>query len=184
MTPASTPVVPARAALLPDLDPLPPRDVVVGVGRWVVSADRTERLVTYALGSALAVTVYDPLVGVGGLLHAVAPSAASGTGPASQFVDAGMKAMVRAAYRLGASRARLVVTMVGGAEGDGPNEIDQEIGPENVQSLRRLLWRNGVSLSAEATGGRGVFRTASLVIANGEVQVKVDGRVSALSAGA
>jgi chemotaxis protein CheD len=182
VTPASVPLVPARTEPSRGDAPLDPplRDRVVGIGTYVVSADRSERLVAYALGSGLAVAIYDPMVGVGGLLHAMRPSAALGTGPAAQFVDAGTQEMVRAAYRLGAAKGRLVVKIIGGAECDGGDATNPGAGPGNVQALRRLLWRNNVRLTAESTGGRGVLRTASLIVANGEVQVKVDGHVMPL----
>ena len=47
--------------------------LVVGVGDCRVSNDAESLLVTYALGSCIAVTVHDPVAAVGGLLHFMLP---------------------------------------------------------------------------------------------------------------
>ncbi|MGD9140334.1 MAG: chemotaxis protein CheD, partial [bacterium] len=70
-------------------------------------------LVTHALGSCLGLMIYDPAEKVGGLLHAVLPLSTvnperARTNPL-MFVDLGVPRLFRAAYELGAERARLVV---------------------------------------------------------------------------
>ena len=47
--------------------------VAVGVGDCRVSNDPECVLVTYALGSCIAVLIHDPTAGVGGLLHFALP---------------------------------------------------------------------------------------------------------------
>ena len=46
---------------------------VVGIGDALVSRDPGSMLVTYALGSCVAVAIHDPVVRVGGLLHFMLP---------------------------------------------------------------------------------------------------------------
>ena len=48
---------------------------VVKISDMKVSDDPSTTLVTYALGSCIAVTLYDPVKHVGGLLHYLLPSA-------------------------------------------------------------------------------------------------------------
>ena len=43
----------------------------VGVGDMKVSSDPGDTIVTFALGSCLGVTIYDPVTRVGGMLHAM-----------------------------------------------------------------------------------------------------------------
>ena len=52
------------------------RPLVVGVGDCKVSADPQSELVTYALGSCIAVSIWDPVSKVGGLLHFMLPDSA------------------------------------------------------------------------------------------------------------
>ena len=47
--------------------------LVVGVADLAVSKDSSKSIVTYALGSCIGVTVYDPVAKVGGLLHFMLP---------------------------------------------------------------------------------------------------------------
>ena len=46
---------------------------VVSVADMKVSANPGDTLVTYALGSCLGITVYDPVAHVGGMLHVMLP---------------------------------------------------------------------------------------------------------------
>lgn len=44
-------------------------EVVVGVGDMKVSNDPEVVLATYSLGSCIGLSIYDPIVRVGGMLH-------------------------------------------------------------------------------------------------------------------
>ena len=55
------------------------RTVVVGVADFKISTDPLTYLVTYALGSCLGVTFYDEKRRIGGLLHAMLPTATRST---------------------------------------------------------------------------------------------------------
>ena len=48
--------------------------IVVGVADLAVTDDPTTSLITYALGSCIGVTIYDPAARVGGMLHFMLPS--------------------------------------------------------------------------------------------------------------
>lgn len=134
------------------------------------------RLTTFALGSCLGLVIYDPEVEVGGLLHAMLPSAAAagddGSNP-SMFVDLGVPALFRACYELGAKKERLVVRAAGGAfvRGTRGNDDYFEIGKRNVVMLKKLLWKNGVVLEGADLGGN-VSRTLVLDLQTGTLTVK------------
>jgi chemotaxis protein CheD len=160
-------------------------DITVGMADLKVSADRTARLVTYALGSCLGVSVYDPAAGVGGMLHVMLPLSEidhekARVNPAL-FVDTGVPALFRACYRLGAVKSRMVVKVAGGAAAAAPGASDQfQIGKRNLLTLRKLLWKNGVLVDALDVGGHGVSRTMSLDLADGAVTLKKSGTVTSL----
>ncbi len=153
--------------------------IVVGIAELKVSADPTDTLVTYALGSCLGVCIHDPVAGVGGLLHAMLPSPRSvtvgGEHNPARFVETGVPALFRAAYALGARKERVVVTVTGGASMTAQGRPDGfQIGKRNFVELKRLLWKNGVILRDQDVGGNH-SRTVSLDVATGEVRVRSGG---------
>jgi chemotaxis protein CheD len=155
-------------------------DRVVGIAEMAVSTRRDERLVTYALGSCLGVTVYDPVAGVGGLLHVMLPSSDIDPEKAHKnpylFVDTGVPELFRACYRAGAVKERLIVKVVGGAFSGEDEHADQfQVGKRNLITFKKLLWKNGVILRGEAVGGQRLSRTVSLRLDTGEVLVKANG---------
>lgn len=159
--------------------------LVVGIAEMRVTNTPGDLLVTYALGSCLGVCIHDPTAGVGGLLHAMLPSAQmdppKGRANPAHFVDTGVAALFRRAYALGAAKERIVVSVAGGASMTaGGREDGFQIGKRNFIEFKKLLWRNGVVLRDQDVGGN-ISRTVSLDIATGEVLVKAGGREYALS---
>lgn len=156
------------------------RERVVGVADLCVSADVDVRLVTYALGSCLGVTVYDATARVGGMLHVMLPTGSidpdkMAENP-SMFVDSGVPALFKECYKLGARKERMVVRVAGGSHTGATDEDDRyQIGKRNLLALRKLLWKNGVMLHAQDTGGIQVSRTMWLDIGTGQVSLKVNG---------
>lgn len=156
------------------------RECAVGVADMRVSGNGDERLVTYALGSCLGVSVYDPVARVGGLLHVMLPTGSIDPEKMAQnpamFVDSGVPALFKEAYKLGARKERMVVKVAGGSHTGATDEDDKyQIGKRNLLALRRLLWKNGVMLHAQQTGGIQVSRTMWLDIGTGEVTLKSNG---------
>ena len=153
------------------------RDIVVGIGELAVGG-RDDLLITYALGSCLGVTLYDPVAGVGGLLHAMLPTSSLDPQRAAQtpglFVDTGVPALFRACYAAGASKSRLVVRVAGGGRsGDGEDQF--QIGKRNVLTLRKLLWKNAVLVQAEDVGGESLSRSLALDVGTGTLRLRRNG---------
>jgi chemotaxis protein CheD len=169
------------ATLLPAASP-----IVVGMADLKVAADRGARLVTYALGSCLGITVWDPVVKVGGMVHVMLPTSTLDADKAAakpaMFVDTGVPLLFKTAYAQGARKERMVVKVAGGAQSGASPEGDRfQIGKRNMVALRQLLWKNGVLISADDTGGVGVSRTLSLDLDTGDVTVRTGaGSLSAL----
>lgn len=151
--------------------------LVVGVGELQVSSDPAVTLITYALGSCLGVTIYDPVARVGGLLHAVLPRTELDPERArvepALFVESGLPALFRACYALGARKDRLVVRLAGaGAAAERRDHF--EIGRRNLLMARQLFWKNSVLVRSQEVGGSG-SRTLSLHLGSGEVRVRSSG---------
>lgn len=156
------------------------RHVVVGMADCKVSRTDEETLVTYALGSCLGVVLHDPVAGVAGLLHVMLPQSSIDEEKAranpSMFVDTGVPRLFKACYELGARKERMTVSVAGGAHAGLSEEDDRfQIGKRNLLALRKLLWRNGVMIHAEETGGCGKSRTMSVAVGSGVVVLKTNG---------
>ena len=149
-------------------------DVVVGISELRVSNVKNDCLVTYALGSCIAVAVYDPLVKVGGLLHFMLPESTLDAEKAREhpgmFADTGIPFLFKSCYKLGAEKKRMVIKVAGGARiMDDMNYF--RIGQKNLTALRRIFWKNNVLIDAEDTG-EDFNRTVRLEIATGKFLVK------------
>ncbi|HLI86249.1 MAG TPA: chemotaxis protein CheD [Bryobacteraceae bacterium] len=154
------------------------RDIVVGMADCRTTADPRILLATYALGSCVAVVVYDPVSKVGGLLHFMLPDSAMdparGQENPYKFADAGIPLLLNKVFSQGASKNRLMVWAVGGAQILDDQGVFQ-IGKRNCLAARRALWKLGVMVSGEAVGGVD-FRTVKLEMATGRLFVEEGGR--------
>lgn len=150
-----------------------------------VSCSPEDEIVTFALGSCLGISVYDPWAHVGAMLHVMLPSSSIDSVKAStnpcMFVDTGVKNLFLASYKAGAQRSRLEVNAVGGACVQGLEDDDYfQIGKRNVTMLRSLLWKNGIMLKNSDFGGR-LARTMSLDMSSGLVSIRTNGTTEILS---
>jgi chemotaxis protein CheD len=151
--------------------------LVVGVADCQISGDEGTVLVTYALGSCIAVAIHDPLTRVGGLLHFMLPESSIDRAKAEQnpymFADTGIPLLFRRAYGSGAEKRRLVVWISGGAQVMNDGGVF-DIGRRNHLAVRKILWRAGVLIHAEDVGGT-VSRTVRLEVASGRCWLREAG---------
>jgi chemotaxis protein CheD len=152
--------------------------LVVGVGECRVTNNPQSVLVTYALGSCIAVIVHDPVARVGGLLHFMLPESSLDRAKAEQnpflFADTGIPRLFQRACELGAQRRRMIVTAAGGAQLLDDNGVFN-IGRRNRLAMRKALWQANLALYAEHTGGT-ESRTVRLEVDTGRVFVRDAGQ--------
>jgi chemotaxis protein CheD len=131
--------------------------LVVGVGDCKHALRESDTLVTYALGSCIAVGIWDPVSKVAGLLHFMLPERQPGMGASGpdhpfRYADTGTPLLFRKAYELGADKRRLQVYLAGGA-----SVVDDgglfNVGKRNHTAIRKLLWKAGVLVHGEDVGG-------------------------------
>ena len=149
-------------------------DLIVGISDLKVSKNPDDVLVTFALGSCIAVAIYDPLTKVGGLLHYMLPDSTLDPQKAqnqpAMFADTGIPLLFKSCYRLGGEKKRMVVKVAGGASIlDDTNFF--RIGQKNITALRKIFWKNNVMIDAEDTGSN-YNRTVRLNLSNGKFLVK------------
>lgn len=150
------------------------KPIVVGVADLAVAKGPGVNIVTHALGSCIGVTIFDPTIYVGGMLHFMLPdskiNADKADGSPAMFADTGIPMLFKRAYELGAKKENLIVCAAGGAEvlADSGHF---KIGSRNRTVLRKIFWKNNVLLSADDTGGNH-SRTLHLSLDDGRVAVR------------
>lgn len=135
-------------------------------------------LITYALGSCVGVSFYDPVIKLGALLHVMLPEV--GTMDRTnifKYADTGILETVRKMAAFGADKRRIIAKIAGGAkmfEIQGDSNFGN-IGMRNVESVKSILRNNGISLRAEDTGAN-YARTMLMDVATGIVTIRTFGK--------
>ena len=153
-------------------------NIIVGVSDMKVSNEPGSVLITYSLGSCIGITIYDPVVKVGGLLHFMLPESSLDLEKAKKnpymFADSGIPLLFKSAYKLGAKKQRMKVIVVGGSQ-----ILDQKgffnIGKRNNMAARKMLHKNNVIISYNNVGGN-CNRTVKLSINDGSLGLKISGQ--------
>ncbi|HOJ67684.1 MAG TPA: chemotaxis protein CheD [Candidatus Hydrogenedentes bacterium] len=152
--------------------------ITVGISDLKISKSPQDILITYSLGSCIGVTMYDPDVPIGGLIHCMLPTSKIDEKRAESspfmFTDVGIPEMLRVLYSLGAQKKRLIVKAAGAAR-----LLDDEntfrIGERNEVVLRKILWKNNILLAASDTGGS-IARTMLLEMRDGTTKIRSGGK--------
>ena len=150
---------------------------IVGISEMRISDDPGEVLVTYALGSCVGLTLFDPVTRTGGLLHSMLPLSKIDPAKAARnpqmFVDTGVSALLQALFDRGAQRKNLVAKVAGASNIMDANGVFN-IGERNHTVLRKVLWENDILVSGEDVGGSSP-RTMYLHLDTGKTVLKMQG---------
>ena len=148
--------------------------VVVGIGEFAVVTRPEQTIVTHALGSCIAVCLFDPVAGVAAMLHFLLPESAINQERArlqpAAFADTGIPLLFQTAYHYGLEKKRTIVKLAGGAEVSETSGASLQIGKRNALAAKNLMWRNGVLVKSHDVGGH-VARTVHLSARDGRLQV-------------
>lgn len=155
--------------------------VSVGMGEAFAAKDPTTVLVAYGLGSCVGICLYDPIAKVGGMAHVMLPDSREGkiSGASAKFADQAVPLLIKEVLALGASKARLIVKIAGGAQMIvAPGFVDRfNIGERNVTAVSKMLEAHSLKLSSADTGGN-MGRTVQLFVHTGQVLVRTAGKDS------
>ena len=151
--------------------------VVVGIGECEASNNLDTTLITYALGSCIGLAVFDPKTKIGGLLHVLLPDASLDPAKASAqpclFADTGLPVLLDRCLKLGAVKSRLRVWIAGGSAVMDNSGVFN-IGKRNQVSIRKALWKAGLMVHGEDTGGS-QSRTVRLDLTGGTFWIRAGG---------
>ena len=153
------------------------KQISVGIADMKISRQEGT-LITYALGSCVGITFYDPMIKLGALLHVLLPEAGMATNVnVLKFADTGIHETLRKLYAFGAVKGRIVCKIAGGAK-----MFDMKtqgalgnIGDRNVRSVKSVLMQEGIRISGEDTGAN-YARTMLLDLSNGQVSIRTMGK--------
>jgi len=152
-------------------------NVTVDISDLQVSTDPDTTIVTYALGSCIAVLVHDPVRVAGGMIHYMLPLSETAPDKAkvkpAMFADTGIPLLFQSMYAMGCDKQNMVVKVTGG----GALYDDKglfSIGKRNYTVLRKMFWKAGVIIQAEDVGGA-KSRTARLHVGSGRCTVASQG---------
>lgn len=171
----STPTLAARRGVAAG-----PARLVIGIGELAVAPAPSE-IVTHALGSCIAVCLWDGTRRIGAMLHFLLPDSKINAARAQQqpeaFADTGIPLLVKRFTEAGGNARQAVVKIVGGAEVGGAGSLN--IGRRNILAAKTLLWKHGLMLKGDQVGGT-VPRTVYLDAATGQLTIATGGQSTQL----
>ncbi len=153
-------------------------NAIVGIGEIRIVQASNGHITTHALGSCIGVTIFDPVAGLGGMLHYLLPSPINGeqvpSNKIATYATSGLPELFREAYSLGGAKDRLIVCAAGAAN-LLEDTAEFQIGKRNRTMMRKLFWKNNIALASEDTGGNEA-RTMKLSLADGTVIISNKGK--------
>ena len=152
--------------------------LTVGISDMKVSSEKNDVIVTYSLGSCIGLSLYDPVVQVGGIVHCMLPLSKIDPARAAamplMFTDTGSSRLIEAILQRGARTPRLIAKVAGAAK-LLDNGTTFNIGARNQVVLRKVLWKNKIIIAKEETGGTRA-RTMSLYLDTGKTILRSGGQ--------
>ncbi len=143
------------------------RSMNIGLGELTATRDTSLVLTCNGLGSCIAMCVYDPVTGAGGMAHMLLPICRSKNdnfcSPA-KYIDTGVPLLIN---------RNLIVKIAGGAKMLAiPGNSQLDIGQKNINQIKDTLIRENMRICGADLGG-GFGRTVSFFLDTGKVAVKV-----------
>lgn len=155
------------------------RSLTVGIGDMKIARSQGV-VITYALGSCIGVSLYDPNIHLAALLHIMLPEIKDTVDTnIFKYADSGVKETVRKFMAFGGTKSRTICKIAGGAQmfqvgGDAASAIGN-IGDRNATAVKAALAAEGIRIQ-KADIGANYARTMSIDAATGEVTIKSFGR--------
>ncbi len=143
----------------------------IGIGYLKATATPGDEIKTYALGSCVAVVLYDKKTKIAGMIHIALPDSAVNAEKAKTlpgyFVDTGLPILLKEFKKLGGDRKSTVIKIAGGSSIMDENKTF-DIGKRNAIAVKRFLWKQGLGVMKEDIGGK-ISRTVSINTDTGKV---------------
>ena len=143
------------------------------------TAKAPDVLTTLGLGSCIGLTLYDPVLKIGGMVHYMLPDSTQlkNNSNIAKFGDTGIRELLKLMIKEGAVPQRMVAKIAGGAcmfQMSGKSAIGN-VGARNTETAKRMLSELRIPLVAEDTG-LNYGRTVVLHCATGQFVIKAVGK--------
>ena len=136
-------------------------------------------ITTLGLGSCVGIALRDPQTGIGGLAHIMLPDSTQiqNNSNIPKFADTGIDELIRRVVAAGASRARLVSKIAGGAQmfSFSSGSSLGRVGDRNVEAVKKKLNELRIPILAEDTG-KNYGRTVIFYPENGNFVIRAVGQ--------
>ncbi len=124
---------------------------MIGIGDYRVGSFP---MITIGLGSCIGLTLYDPNLRLGAMVHIMLPESGGRTDRPGKYADTAVPLLVKELAALGCKNRSIVAKIAGGASmfeyfGTGLN-----IGERNAEKVRILLKEYHIQPAAEDVGGK------------------------------
>ena len=163
---------------MPDHPPLSEQPAMIGIGEYRVGSFP---MMTIGLGSCIGLTLYDPNLRVGAMVHIMLPESAGRTDRPGKYVDTAVPLLVKELVALGCKNRSIVAKIAGGASMFEYFGTNLNIGERNAGKVRILLQEHNIQLAAEDVGGKVGRSVTFLPASDGKVTIRrADGTSSSL----
>ncbi len=153
------------------------KQIKIGIGDMKL-ARQEGTLITYALGSCIGITLYDPNIKLGALIHIMLPNATgANAGNVFKFADTGIRETLRKLAAFGGVKSRYVCKIAGGAQMfafSSGNDM-MRVGDRNVEAVKAKLMQMRIRILAEDTG-KNYGRTIEFYSETGKLLIKSVGK--------
>jgi chemotaxis protein CheD len=153
------------------------KTINVGLAEAVVSSS-PDILLCLALGSCVAIVLYDFKSKIGGLAHVMLPRSNETKTEHSpgKFANTAIEFVLREMLRKGSSKEHIKAKIVGGAHMFSGKQksfhgISDSIGARNIYAIRQILFYEGIAIEAEDTGDN-YARSVNFFLDSGRLVVK------------
>ncbi len=145
-------------------------EIVVETGNIKISND-SKALITSALGSCVAITLYDKSRKLGGMIHYILPENPGGKKKA-KYADSGIIILLERMLEFKSKKEDLEAKMIGGATmfEEFMDDAENSIGKRNVKKGKEILRKLGIKLTAQDIGGN-YGRSIKFKLSDGHVYI-------------
>lgn len=141
-------------------------------------------VITLGLGSCVGITIRDPILKVGGMVHIMLPDSTAIRNShqnLAKFADTGIDELVRQIELLGARRSRMVAKIAGGAtmfKFQKENDLIM-IGNSNIEATKEKLRQLNIPILAQDVGAN-YGRTVTFFPETGDFHIRAVGKAETI----
>jgi len=145
-------------------------EIIVETGSIKIS-NNSNALITSALGSCVAITLYDKRKKTGGMVHYILPENPGGK-KKEKYADSGIKLLLEKMLELNAKKEDIEAKMIGGAImfEEFIDDVENSIGKRNVKKGEKILKELEIKLAARDIGGN-YGRSVKFQLSDGNVYI-------------